>query len=210
MADEFARAGYGGEDIGFGERPALLVVDFQRAFTDPTFATGQSPHIHKAAQQTAELLAVARRCGIPVAKCYTAYESTKEMPYWKVASLYTDFFHGSPATEIDPKLHDPDYDYTFSKIGPSIFFNSPVTTFLARHRVDTVLLTGCTTSGCIRASVIDSFSHGYRTSMVEDCCGDQGEGPHNDNIRDVGRRYCDIVNSSAAAAYFEDIRKRNS
>jgi len=210
MKDEFAAAGYGGENIGFGERPALLVVDFQKAFTDPRYATGRSDHIHAAVDRTEALLKVARRCGVPVAKCYTAYESVREMPYWKVKSLYTDFFFGHPATEVEPRLHDPDYDYTFAKIGPSIFFKTPVTTFLARHRVDTVLLAGCTTSGCIRASVIDSFSSGYRTMLLEDCCGDQAEGPHNDNIRDVGRRYCDIVKSADVLPWFEDVRKRNS
>lgn len=209
MTDAFADAGYGGSEIGFGERPAVLVVDFQKVFTDPAYATGKSEHIQRAVEQTAELLKAARRCNIPVAKCYTAYTSVDEIPYWKVASLYTDFFEGSPGCEIDPRVHDPDYDFTFGKRGPSFFFNTPANTFLTRQRIDTVFIAGCTTSGCIRASVIDSFSNGYRTMAVEDCCGDHDEGPHNDNLRDVGRRYCDIVTSTDAIAYFDEIRKRN-
>jgi len=209
MNDAFADAGYGSGEIGFGDRPAVLVVDFQRVFTDPAFTTGRSEHIQCAVDRTAVLLEAARRCNIPVAKCSTAYTSPKEIPYWKVASLYTDFFEGSPGCEIDPRVHDPDYDFTFAKRGPSIFFKSPVNTFLTRHQVDTVFITGCTTSGCIRASVIDCFSYGYRTMALEDCCGDQDEGPHRDNLRDVGRRYCDVILAEHAIAYFESVRKRN-
>lgn len=209
MTDEFTEAGYGGRNIGFGERPVVLVVDFQTAFTDPAFVTGRSQHVQDAVERTAGLLKVARGCGIPVAKCFTAYHCADEIPLWKIESIHTDLFHGLPATRIDPRIDDPDYDYTFSKIGPSIFFKTPLTTYLARLRIDTVLITGCTTSGCIRASVIDSFSHGYRTSVIAECCGDQGEGPHNDNLRDVGRRYCDIITSADAVAYFEEVRKRN-
>ena len=70
-------------------------------------------------------------------------------------------------------------------------------------------MTGCVTSGCIRASVIDSFSHGFRTIVPEDCVGDHDEGPHRDNLRDVGRRYADISDADTVIAYIEDWRKKN-
>lgn len=195
-------AGYGARSIGFGDSPAVLVVDFQTAFTDPQYELGRFERIHRAVDNTAALLKVARECEVPVAKCYTAYESERDMPFWKVDALYREFFHGQPSTEIESKVHDPDYDFTFCKSAPSIFFNTPLLTFLIKHRVDTTIITGCTTSGCIRASVVDAFSYGYRVTVPEDCSGDGAEGPHQDNLRDIGRRYADVVSSDEVISYF--------
>ncbi len=96
-------------------------------------------------------------------------------------------------TQIDPRISDTDYIFEFTKTAPSIFFLTPLATWLTKHNIDTTIITGCTTSGCVRASIIDSFSYGYRTIVPEDCCGDMDEGPHHDNLRDVGRRYADVV-----------------
>ena len=115
------------------------------------------------------------------------------MARWKVSSLYKGFFHGDPATRLDPRIHRPDYDFTFTKGGPSIFFGTPLVTFLNKNGIDTVIICGCTTSGCVRASIVDSFSYGYRTIVPEECVGDMEEGPHRDNLRDVGRRYADVL-----------------
>ncbi|MFQ5466674.1 MAG: isochorismatase family protein, partial [Kiloniellaceae bacterium] len=102
-----------------------------------------------------------------------------------------------------------DYDVAVCKTGPSIFFQTPVMPFFVKERVDTVIVTGCVTSGCIRASVIDAFQFGFRTIVPEDCVGDHEEQPHNDNLRDVGRRYCDVTESGAAIDYIEDWRRKN-
>ena len=96
------------------------------------------------------------------------------------------------------------------KTAPSIFFQTPLTGYLTKHRIDTVLVTGCVTSGCVRASVIDAFSSGYRTIVVEDCCGDPGQEEHEANIKDVARRYADVISSDEALRYLDDIRRRNS
>jgi len=190
---EHEDVGYGARGVGFGERPAILVVDFQRAFTDPAFPLGRAEHVADAVAATVRLLEAARPLGIPVAKCFTAYESARDVPYWKVDVLHSDFFIGHPGTEIDPRVHDPDHDFTFMKSAPSIFFETPLKTFLIKERVDTTIITGCTTSGCIRASIIDAFSNGYRVIVPEECVGDMAAGPHEDNLRDVGRRYADVV-----------------
>lgn len=190
---EHEDVGYGARGVGFGERPAILVVDFQRAFTDPAFPLGRAEHVADAVAATVRLLEAARPLGIPVAKCFTAYESARDVPYWKVDVLHSDFFIGHPGTEIDPRVHDPDHDFTFIKSAPSIFFETPLKTFLIKERVDTTIITGCTTSGCIRASIIDAFSNGYRVIVPGECVGDMAAGPHEDNLRDVGRRYADVV-----------------
>ena len=210
MTNAFEAATYGSLQVGFGERAAVLVVDFQKGFTDPRCTMGKSPRIHAARDRTVELLAQARLCKVPVASCFTAYHSDRDVPYWKVSAVRDGFREGSLEAEIDDRIADPAYDYIFQKSAPSIFFQTPLTSFLAKHRVDTVLVTGCVTSGCVRASVIDAFSFGYRTIVVEDCCGDPGKEEHEANLKDVGRRYADIVSNAEAAAYLESQRGRNA
>ncbi len=209
MADTYQAAGYDSGKIGFGQRPAVLVVDFQKGFTDPRYPLGGFSRVDEAVENTAKLLEVARRCRIPVASCYIGCDSEKDMPYWKIAAVREQFYWGHPGMELDPRVYDPDYDFVMRKSAPSIFFQTPIVTFLTKHAVDTVIVTGCMTSGCVRASVIDSFSYGYRTIVPEDCSGDAEEEPHRANLRDVGRRYADISTRDEVSVYFEEVRKRN-
>jgi maleamate amidohydrolase len=200
---------YGAELIGYGERPGIVVVDFQTAFTDSRYPLGGAPLIERAVENAAQLLAVARRCEIPVATCYTAYKSEADMPYWKVAAVREQLLHGHPSTELDPRIYDPGYDVKICKTGASIFFQTPIVPFLVKQKVDTVILVGCVTSGCVRASAIDSFQWGYRTIVPEDGVGDHDIGPHNDNLRDIGRRYCDVTDTASVIEWIEAWRGRN-
>ena len=198
-------AGYGARQLGYGQSPAILVVDFQRAFTDPAFELGRFDHVHRAVERTARLLAVARELGVPVIKCFTSYESLRDVPPWKVDAMYRDFFHGMPTTEPDPRLHDPDYDYTFSKTAASIFFQTPLTAYLARLRVDTVIVTGGSTSGCVRATVVDSLSRSFRTIVPEECVADKHESPHFANLYDMAVKYADVMSAKEVLAYLEGL-----
>ena len=209
MTDSYQERSYGEIEIGFGAKPGIVVVDYQLGFTDPQYPLGGAPLVRRGVENTARLLEVARRCGIPVATCNTAYLNEREMPYWKVRAVHETFLHDHPSVKLDPNIYDPDYDLAVTKTGASIFFQTPVASYFAKERVDTVIVTGCVTSGCIRATTIDSFSHRFRTIVPEDCVGDHEEGPHHDNLRDVGRRYADISSADAVIAYFEDWRKRN-
>lgn len=205
MADDgFAKAGYGDRRVGYGKRPAILVVDFQRAFTDPTFPMGRSAHVNRAVENTARLLELARQQKVPVAACYAGWQSEADMPLWKVSSVYSDMFEGQPGTQLDPRINHPD-DYHFGKVAPSIFFGTALQTFLTRHRVDTTIIAGCTTSGCVRASIIDAFSYGYRVIVPEPCCGDQEEAAHFANLSDVGRRYADVVTLEDVMGWLEKL-----
>lgn len=193
----FEAGGYGEIGIGWGKRPAVVVVDFQLAFTDPTYPLGRSPHIHAAVERTAALLAVARNRGVPVASCRTAWCGGKDMPLWKASGVRTGMFYGDRPTQMDPRIHDAAYDVNFIKAAPSIFFGTPLVSYLVKAQVDTVIVTGCTTSGCVRASIVDSFSHGFRTIVPEDCVGDMGIEAHRANLLDVSRRYADVVDADA-------------
>jgi maleamate amidohydrolase len=200
---------YGAREIGYGRKPGIAVVDFQLAFTDPTFPLGGAPMIERAVNNTAHLLSVARRCGVPIASCYTAYTSKEDMPYWKIGALEEQLIHGHRATELDPRIYDPAYDVRLCKTGASIFFQTPIVAFMVRQQVDTMIIVGCVTSGCVRASIVDSFQNGFRTIVPEDAVGDQDERPHHDNLRDVGRRYCDITNTGSVIAWIEAWHARN-
>lgn len=203
MGDSYTAAGYGSAAIGYGRRPAVLVVDFQLAFTDPRYPIGRLPMVHAACERTAALLEVARAQDVPVAKCYTAYGSEADMPLWKVKAVREEFFYGHPCTAIDPRVHDAQHDFTFCKNAPSIFFRTPLMTFLTRQQVDTVIVTGCTTSGCVRATVIDAMSSNYRTVVVTDCVGDRALDPHRANLFDMGQKYSDLMRAAEIMAALE-------
>ena len=157
----------------------------------------------KAVKATASLLKVARRHDIPIASCFTAYHSVRDMPHWKIAAVREQFLIDHPGSRLDPRIYDPAYDVVVMKSAPSIFFQTRVVPFLVKQGVETVVVTGCNTSGCIRASVIDSFSWGFRTIVPEDCVGDVEEGPHKDNLRDISRRYADVTDSASVIAYIK-------
>jgi len=204
VSDRYRDVGYASSEIGGGRRPAVLVVDFQVAFTDPQYPLGGLPLIHAARDRTAGLLAVARSRKVPVAACYTAYCSPADMPLWKVKAVRDEFYYGHPCTAMDPKIHHPD-NFTYCKNAPSMFFQTPLITFLVKQGVDTVIVTGCTTSGCVRATVVDAFSYGFRVLVPEECVGDPDERQHRSNLDDVGRRYADVMTADAVEAYLRGL-----
>ncbi|SIN83928.1 isochorismatase family protein [Vannielia litorea] len=201
--DDYKQRSYGEIPVGLGAKPGIVVVDFQKGFTEAQYPLGGAPLVMRALENTAKLLKAARAMGVPVATCNTAYMNEREMPYWKITAVRETFRHDHPSAELDPRIYDPAYDLKVCKKGPSIFFNTDVADYFAKERVDTVIVTGCNTSGCIRASSIDSFSHRYRTLVPEDCVGDIEEQPHRDNLRDLGRRYVDVVDLDYVLAYLD-------
>jgi maleamate amidohydrolase len=203
MTDQFEAAGYGITPVGWGERPAIVAVDFQQAFCDPDFSTGRSDHIREAVTQAEVVLKAGRVAGVPVVHTAVAWAHDDEFTNWKVPSL-RDIAPNSHASSILPQLWE-DSDIYLVKRYPSAFFGTDLSTILRNRGVDTVLIMGVTTSGCVRASILDSFSHGFRTIVVADACGDQEVGPHNDNLRDVSRRYADLTSAADAAARLESL-----
>lgn len=205
--DDYKQRSYGEIPVGTGRKPGIVVVDFQKGFTEAQYPLGGAPLVMRALANTGKLLKVARAFGVPVACCNTAYMNEREMPYWKITAVRETFRHDHPSVALDPRIFDPGYDLAVCKKGPSIFFNTGVADYFTKEQVDTVIVTGCNTSGCIRASSIDSFSHRYRTLVPEDCVGDIEDQPHRDNLRDLGRRYVDVVDLKYALDYLESWNK---
>ncbi|MEJ1974805.1 MAG: isochorismatase family protein [Acetobacteraceae bacterium] len=208
--DDYSKHGYGGMAVGFGQRVGIAVVDFQLGFTDSRFPLGGAPLTERAIQNTATLLHAARAARLPVVSCYTAYHSAADAPHWKVPPVLETLRHGAEPTLLDPRIYDPAYDVLLCKSAPSIFFHTAAAPIFVRQEVDTIIVTGCTTSGCVRASVIDAFSYGFRVIVPEDCVGDVEEGPHVANLRDVGRRYADVVDLETCLAHIAALPRRNA
>ena len=199
-AEDYKRKGFSARS-GFGANPALLVVDFINGFTDPASPLGGDFSGELAV--TAQLLGEFRRAGRPVAYTIIAYD-----PDFRDAGLFIKkvpslavLVKGSDYVEIDDRIHAEPGDYIVSKKYASAFFGTNLDTWLRSHGVDTIVMTGCTTSGCIRASSIDSMQYGYHTVVVRDGVGDRAEGPHKANLFDIDAKYGDVVDSGAALDY---------
>ena len=191
MTDEFEVAGYDAHDIGFGRRAAMVVVDFQRALTEGHFALGRSPHVVAAVERSAPLLEAARALDVPVLHTAVGFDGPAELGRWKMPEL-GKIRPGTPEAATDPRVWSDRDTYVLKRF-PSAFFATETASILRFWDVDTVVVLGCMTSGCVRATVVDAFSHGFRTIVAEDCCGDQSEESHEANLRDVRRRYADVL-----------------
>ncbi|WP_424812332.1 isochorismatase family protein [Roseococcus sp. YIM B11640] len=207
--DIYAARGYGSREIGFGEKPGLVVIDFQIGFTDPAYPLGGAPMVERAVENTARVMRVAKQAGIPIIACVVAFDGPRGAPHWKIESVF-DMQAGNPATRLDPRIAAEEPDVVMSKTAPSIFFGTAAGAILTRERVDTVIVTGCITSGCVRASIVDAFSLGFRVQVPEDCVGDQDRVAHEQNLTDVGRRYADIIDADRAIAAIQAWSRRNS
>jgi len=197
VTDVYAARGYGSRPVGFGEKPAVVVIDFQRGFTDPAFPMGKSPMVQAAVDKTVGVMRAARQAGAPVIACVIAFDNRSAAPRWKVDPVL-DLIAGTPPCELDQRIAAEKPDVVLEKTAPSLFFGTPAGAILTRERVDTVIVTGCITSGCVRASCIDAFSLGFRVQVAADCVGDHDEVAHNQNLADVGRRYGDIIDAATA------------
>lgn len=193
MSDAFFEAGYAQGDIPLGGAPAVVAVDFQRGFTEDHLPIGRSAHVQKAVGQAIVLLNAARSARVPVFHTYVDWRPDRaDLGLWaaKVPSL-AGFVPGSGLEEIDPRLLSGS-DVVIHKRKPSAFFGTGLDAILRETGVDTVIVCGVTTSGCVRASIVDSFSYGFRTVVAADACGDQDGTAHDANLADVSRRYANV------------------
>jgi maleamate amidohydrolase len=209
MTDIYAVRGYGSRPLGFGAKIGIVVVDFQRGFIEPEFPMGGAPMVDDAVRNTVPLLEAAKRAGLPIIACVNGYDSPRAAPHWKVGPVL-ELLAGTPAVELDPRIAAVRPDVLLMKSAPSIFFATPAAAILTRERVDTVVVTGCITSGCVRASINDAFSLGFRVMVPEDCVGDHDRVAHLQNLKDVERRYADITDSGNVILEMERWRQANA
>jgi maleamate amidohydrolase len=195
MEDEtnvYTRQGYG-QRLGIGMCPALLIVDFTNAFADKNLLGGGN--INSAIDNTAPLLAAARDNGIPIVYSTHAY-ATDGSNYGLLTEknqTLKQLIVDSPITAVTEKLAPRPGELVLVKRHPSVFFATDLAGWLAAKRIDTVIISGCTTSGCIRASVVDALGHGLRPIVVRQCVGDRALAPHEANLFDMEQKYADVV-----------------
>lgn len=198
-AEERARylKGHMGARAGLGAHPAVLVVDMTRAFVEDRFPLGWSKTGEPCAQAIRRLLDAVRPMGLPVIYTrYGAFATDAEWGRW--LSKGTGAEPGSPmrhpeAHEIVDLVQPLSGEVVLTKAKPSAFFGTPLASVLTWHGVDTTIVTGMTTSGCIRATVIDAFSHNYRVVIPLECVADRSEVSHQVNLFDMDMKYADVV-----------------
>ncbi len=192
----YAAQGFG-QTSGIGRAPALVIVDFVVGFADPAHFGGGN--IGAAIARTVGLLGFARRQGWPVAHTRVVYaEDGADAGIFarKVPALLT-LTEASPLSQIVPELAPRPGESVVRKRGASAFFGTDLAPWLAMRRVDTLAVAGCTTSGCVRATVVDALQHNLRTICVTDCVGDRALGPHTANLFDIGQKYADLMSAEA-------------
>jgi maleamate amidohydrolase len=188
----YHRAGYGMRSTGFGRRPAVVVVDLQNGFLDPANPLGRSPYILAAARHTAELLATARTHGVPIIYTVIAIRPDgADKGLWKID--LSPCIAGTPGAEVADVVRPDPADLVLTKRAPSAFFGTDLASHLIQRGIDTVLVAGCVTSGCVRATVVDAFSYGFRVVVPEECVGDQTQDQHQANLLDIQLRYADVL-----------------
>jgi nicotinamidase-related amidase len=210
MSDEQAREVYAaarlGQRVTLGSRPAVLVVDFSCGFTDPECTLGAD--MSAEVEATRRLLDAVRARGLPVIFTTIGYEpSLKDGGLWlqKVPSL-GDLQIGGRWVEIDPRLEPRTDETIVLKKGASAFFGTNLPAILVSQNVDSVILCGATTSGCVRATAIDLLQYGYPTLVPRECVGDRAQAPHEANLFDIDAKYADVVPLDDVLDYVESVR----
>jgi len=203
--DPWVRRGYGQSRIEPGERPAVLVIDFQRGLIDADAPFGGSPLIERAVENTVPLLETARDQGVPVFHTVLGWENDRDLALWtiKIPRLI-EITPDSRWADVDQRLWD-ERDMLLPKKWPSMFNGTPLHSILTSLQRDTVIITGCTTSGCVRATTVDAFSSGFRTIVPENCVGDMAREAHDSNLRDVHRRYAEVTDSADVSTYLRSL-----
>jgi maleamate amidohydrolase len=198
----YERAGFGAA-VQRGERPAIVVVDLTNGFTDPSEPTGADLSAVVAA--TGELVEAGRAAGVPVVFttiAYTAAEADSDAVTWLTkAPGMRALREGTAAVAIDDRLPVEPGDHLITKKGASAFFGTGLAALLAGLRVDTVLICGATTSGCVRASVVDAVQSGFSVLVPRQCVGDRAQAPHEANLFDIQAKYGDVIELADALDY---------
>jgi maleamate amidohydrolase len=192
LEDHYGDREFGGT-VGLGEKPALLVIDLINAFTDPETDLGAD--VSDVLDRTADLLGAFRDRDLPRYFTTVAFEESygdagrfiEKVPALRELRL------GTEAVEVDERVAPVADERVILKKYASAFFGTDLETELTTHRVDTLVITGVTTSGCVRATAVDSLQHGYRTIVPADAVGDRAEGPHRANLFDIDAKYGDVV-----------------
>ena len=198
----YQRAGFGAP-VRRGSRPAIVVVDLTRGFTEAVFPSGAD--LTEVVAATGELIAAARPAGAPVvftAIAYTPAEAAGYAVTWlHKAQGMRSLVEGGEEVTLDPRLPRTPQDHLIVKKGASAFFGTSLAALLTGLGRDTVLVCGATTSGCVRATAVDAVQSGFSVLVPRECVGDRAPGPHEANLFDIQTKYGDVIDLKDAVGY---------
>jgi maleamate amidohydrolase len=190
--------------LPFGKRPALLIVDFVIAYLEPTSSLYAG--VEEALASNERILAAARAAAIPAIftnVVYTPGGVDGGLFYRKVPAL-KHFERGSPMGAFPPSLQPLDDELVISKQYASAFFGTHLASTLTALGIDTLLITGLSTSGCVRASALDALQHGFAPFVVREACGDRHPAPHEANLFDLQAKYAEVISEAEALSHLKD------
>jgi len=192
--EEFFRQRGFGQAIGFGKRAALVVVDIIQAFTDPDMPLGSN--LDDEIIVANQVIDACRAAKTPIFFTTTAYDDAglKDGGIWVLKQTGSATLRsGTPAVELDSRLHYQDGDSLLIKKYASCFFGTDLLSRLVAHGADTVIIVGCTTSGCVRGTAVDAVQNGFRPIIVREAVGDRSRAAHEQSLFDLQAKYCDVV-----------------
>lgn len=191
---------------GFGRRPALIVIDVNVGFTDP-----ESPlacDLEEVVAAIRDLLEEARRAGVPIVFTTVSYteadKRTAAAFIDKVPALLT-LEAGSRWVEIDPRIAPRADEPVLNKLFASAFFGTALSSLLAANGCDSLIVTGASTSGCVRATAVDALQHGYRPIVPREAVGDRNPDAHAANLYDLDAKYADVVSLAEVIEHLEEL-----
>jgi maleamate amidohydrolase len=206
LDSNYARAGFH-HRIGFGRRPALILIDFVMAYYTPGSALFAGEGVETALASALRLLELAREKGIPriLTNVVTQPGGFDGGIFYRKAPATKAFEAGSPLGAWPPGLVPRADELVISKQYPSAFFGTSLASTLTSNGIDTLILTGITTSGCVRATCVDTMSHGFIPIVVREGVGDRAEGPHEANLYDMSAKYADVLPEAEVAEYLRGL-----
>lgn len=206
QGDIYRAAGFGAT-VPRGVNPALLVVDFSYGFTDARYPTAFDLAAQMA--KTTGLADRMRACGRPVIYTTIAFDPCEvaHQAWLRKSPGMASLTRGSHLVEIDAAAGMQPDDGLIEKKGASAFFGTNLAGLLASARTDTLIVTGATTSGCVRASAVDAVQAGFDVLVAADCCGDRAQAPHDASLYDIGQKYGDVVNAAEISDYLTSLQR---
>ncbi|RKS73149.1 nicotinamidase-related amidase [Actinomadura pelletieri DSM 43383] len=189
--------------VGFGARPAVLVIDLVNAFTDPS--SDLALPLEDVVRHSAELIAVAHDAGVPVIAFRVEFADERSAPVMlRKNPVLAGLRPGGEPARLDPRLGVDDRDVVLVKTGASAFFQTTLPAVLAGLGVDTVVLVGSATSGCVRATAVDAIQHGFRPIVVAECVGDRLAVAHEVSLAEMDAKYADVESLDVVIRYLKE------
>lgn len=198
----YEKAGFG-HPVPRGTRPAVLVVDFTYGFTDLQYPTASEADAQM--QATRRLTDLARARGFPVIYTAIAYQpgEVEALAWLRKSKGLAALREGSRLVEIDAATGIQPGDPVIVKKGASGFFGTPLAGLLSSQKVDTLVITGATTSGCVRATAVDAVQAGFNVLVPKDCCADRAKPPHDAALYDIQQKYGDVTTAEEVLNWLE-------